>query len=759
MKSKNIQLIYFSAAMAAIVLLSVLPGSVSAQNPTRPLHRKLEALAKPQSNRNWLEFREGTSINPSTIFTDLKDAFELSANDQMKIKKAAKDELGFTNYRYQQYYKGIKVLYGEYMVHQQRNGFVKSANGQLINGLNNGNTPSVSEKQALAAGMAFMKAKKFLWQNDELEKDLKRQQKNQNATYFPKGELVYAPGSKSNNDDLNAADYKLTWNFKIYTDDPDVTAKSVYVDAVTGRVIHYADIAMNCAGGSGNSAFNGSVSFNTELSGGSYRSHNDCQATDIYVFNCNGGAASNTYYTDADNVWTLASQQSAVQAQWGAVMTYNYYSGQHSRASWDNASGNMIAYNNAYAGSNNACWGCTGNSTIYYAGNTSAATDDWNPNDIMGHEFTHGVTQSEANLVYSYESGALNESFSDIFGEMVESWSEGNCDYLVGGDRGAIRSLSNPNAYGDPDTYLGSFWYTGTGDNGGVHTNSGVQNYWFYLLSEGGSGTNDFGISYNVTGITRFKARMIAYRALTQYLTSSSRYIDARRATLQAAWDLYGQCSPEIIAVGNAWHAVGVESQSAQYVRNICGSYPASGTFLQAISVITAANGCITQITPSSSTVYFTARDRVVLYPGFTAASGSKFVAYLEPCSSTMWIDGGPSTEITMSDPEKGIFNRQSQRSFEKAAETPVPITSTTISVNPNPFHANFDLSINSKQNAKAQVAIFNSVGVKVKERQGVNLIKGFNKISFNGSDLQKGVYMMEVVIGNEITVKKIVKM
>jgi hypothetical protein len=79
MKSKNIQLIYFSAAMAAIVLLSVLPGSVSAQNPTRPLHRKLEALAKPQSNRNWLEFREGTSINPSTIFTDLKDAFELSA--------------------------------------------------------------------------------------------------------------------------------------------------------------------------------------------------------------------------------------------------------------------------------------------------------------------------------------------------------------------------------------------------------------------------------------------------------------------------------------------------------------------------------------------------------------------------------------------------------------------------------------------------------------------------------------------------------
>ena len=132
-----------------------------------------------------------------------------------------------------------------------------------------------------------------------------------------------------------------------------------------------------------------------------------------------------------------------------------------------------------------------GNNAIFGAGSTSAATDDWNTNDIMGHEFTHGVTQSEAGLIYNNESGALNESFSDIFGEMVESWAEGICDYLVGADRGAIRSFINPNTYGQPDTYLGTDWYTGTADNGGVHTNSGVQNHWFYLVSEGGSGTND----------------------------------------------------------------------------------------------------------------------------------------------------------------------------------------------------------------------------------------------------------------------------
>lgn len=759
MKSKIFQLIYFSIIAVAGMLLAGLPLGVSAQNGQAPLNAKLDALAKPRSTPNWIEFKEETTIKPLTIFSDLKEAFELSLDDQMKVNKTEKDNVGFSHYRYQQYYKGIKVVYGEYLVHQQGEDFVKTANGRIITGLKQTSSPSVAERPGLNAALQFMRADKYLWQNPEMEKELKRQEKDANATYYPKGELVYAPNTNSNKASFNAADYKLAWNFKIYSDDPKVTAKSIYVDAVTGRVIHYTDISMNCAGGTGGSAFNGSVSFSTELSGASYRSHNDCQATDIYVFNCNGGAASNTYYVDADNAWTLASQQSAVQAQWGALMTYNYFNGQHSRASWDGTSGDMIAYNNAYAGSNNACWGCTGNSAIFYAGSTAASTDDWNPNDIMSHEFTHGVTQASANLTYSYESGALNESFSDIFGEMVESWAEGNCDYLMGADRGAIRSFINPNAYSQPDTYLGTFWYTGAADNGGVHTNSGVQNRWFYLLSEGGSGTNDFGYAYSVTGITRFKARLIAYRALTLYLNASSQYIDARRATLQAAFDLYGGCSPEIIAVGDAWHAVGVESQSAQFAMNICGNYPASGTFLQAISVLTGANGCATTITASASTVYFTARDRVILYPGFQAVPGSKFVAYLEPCSSTRWAVPPPTPEIIMSDAERGI--KPQQRSFEKALPAPVPadITANVISATPNPFRSTFNLSITSRQDQKAQVVMYNSLGIKVKQKQGVALIKGFNKISFDCTDLAKGVYMVEVNIGNEKTVKKVMKL
>ena len=184
--------------------------------------------------------------------------------------------------------------------------------------------------------------------------------------------------------------------------------------------------------------------------------------------------------------------------------------------------------------------------------------------DIVGHEIAHGVTEYSANLVYSYESGALNESFSDIFGESIENFAQGNNDWLMGdhigagGSGGALRSMSNPNAYNQPDTYLGTNWYSGSGDNGGVHYNSGVQNFWFYLLSVGGNGTNDNGDSYSVSAIGMDTAASIAYRNLAVYLNSNSQYDDARAGAIQAAIDLYGAGSAEEIAVTNAWHAVGV---------------------------------------------------------------------------------------------------------------------------------------------------------------------------------------------------------
>jgi len=115
-----------------------------------------------------------------------------------------------------------------------------------------------------------------------------------------------------------------------------------------------------------------------------------------------------------------------------------------------------------------------------------------------------------------------------------------------------------------PDTYLGENWIIPSSvciknnDYCGVHRNSGVQNYWFYLLAEGGTGTNDNGFNYNLLGIGKEKAARIAYRNLTAYLTPSATYIDARQGSIQAAIDLFGVNSFEEKQTRDAWQAVGV---------------------------------------------------------------------------------------------------------------------------------------------------------------------------------------------------------
>ena len=188
-----------------------------------------------------------------------------------------------------------------------------------------------------------------------------------------------------------------------------------------------------------------------------------------------------------------------------------------------------------------------------------------NPLDVVGHEITQGVTQQTAGLVYQGESGALNESFSDILGSYAEYYAFNTIDealWTIGDKISLKRSLSNPKSHNQPDTYQGSKWAsTSGGDNGGVHTNSGVMNHWFYLTSQGGSGTNDQNDSYTIDGIGIEKAGKVAYRALVNYLSSNSNYISARNAVINAAKDLYGANSCEEKAVTDAMYAVGVGAQ------------------------------------------------------------------------------------------------------------------------------------------------------------------------------------------------------
>jgi Zn-dependent metalloprotease len=193
---------------------------------------------------------------------------------------------------------------------------------------------------------------------------------------------------------------------------------------------------------------------------------------------------------------------------------------------------------------------------------------------VMSHEFTHLVTGNTAKLEYLGESGAIDESFSDMMGISVKKYVKGNdvkwyigADVMV--DASNMRNLAEPKNSGDdalsanPDTYNGMFWFdtsytTEEYDYGGVHVNLGVGNKWYYLTSDGGEGMNDDSFMYNVKGIGIEKARQIAYRAMTVYATRQTKYADFRKATLQAAKDLYGANGQEVKTVADAWDAVGV---------------------------------------------------------------------------------------------------------------------------------------------------------------------------------------------------------
>ena len=186
--------------------------------------------------------------------------------------------------------------------------------------------------------------------------------------------------------------------------------------------------------------------------------------------------------------------------------------------------------------------------------------------DVVAHELTHGVTDFSSGLIYLNESGALNEAFSDIVAAGVEFMFQQQgtglmtADYMVGEDvitPGGIRSMAEPQAYGDPDHYSNRF--LGTSDNGGVHTNSGIANQAFYLAIEGGTNRTS-GIPVSGVGSTnREQIERIFYRAFAQLLPSNATFALARTACIQAARELYGAGSAAEAAVTSAWSAVGVD--------------------------------------------------------------------------------------------------------------------------------------------------------------------------------------------------------
>jgi Zn-dependent metalloprotease len=298
----------------------------------------------------------------------------------------------------------------------------------------------------------------------------------------------------------------------------------------------------------------------------------------------NGGQAS--IMVDADNHWTESGRNSpghpaGVDAQYYASVVYDYYQSIHGRDSFDSNGASMKSIVHIFANNyNNAFW--NGNVVAYGDGDNVDFREFSGSLDVVGHEWTHAVTDFTSNLIYQGESGALNESFSDIMGNTIEFFADGGGldptvtpDWLVGedidirspaDDQPGFRNMADPQEDGDPDYY--SERYTGTGDNGGVHINSGIPNHAYYLLVTGGSNagcdtvgsnnhTHTADCDVTVSAIELADAEQIFFLAFTA-LPSNASMSDARNATVATAVTQFGASSPQALSTSDAWEAVGL---------------------------------------------------------------------------------------------------------------------------------------------------------------------------------------------------------
>lgn len=489
----------------------------------------------------------------------LREHLQMGEHDSLELTSLNRDELGTSHFKYQQLYRGLAVEGGEYSVHV-KDRQVYSLSGEYFDIGEPSIQANVSEGDALNNALEFVGAETYTWDIPEWRghHDVRDLSKGLGPYQFvptmaqPSAERVFVATGDSEG--------VLAYKFDVYALQP-LSRAYIFVSAQTGEIIEVQDRIYDAdVAADGTSLYNGTVNFLADSFSGGFRLRQQTNGVETYDLNNGTNYNNATDITSTSTSFTATDVQTGVQAHFGAEQTLEYFISQHNRDSYDNNGTTLLSYVSYGTDYVNAFW--DGSRMTYGDGNGTT----YNPLvslDIVGHEIAHGVTQNSAGLIYSYESGALNESFSDIFGEAVENFATGTNDWLMGEDIGvnpgsALRSMSDPPAKGDPDTYLGVNWFSGSGDNGGVHVNSGVQNKWFYLLTVGEAGTNDHGQDYDVTGIGITDAGAIAYRNLAVYLTPSSQYIDAREGAIQSAIDLFGEGSQQHQSTIDAWDAVGV---------------------------------------------------------------------------------------------------------------------------------------------------------------------------------------------------------
>ncbi|MFE2030733.1 M4 family metallopeptidase [Streptomyces hygroscopicus] len=478
---------------------------------------------------------------------DTATSLGLGAKEKLVVKDVIKDADGTTHTRYDRTYDGLPVLGGDLIVHRAEGGDVRSVTKATKA------TVKVASTTAGIAPSAAAKAAVKLAKADDTAQAA--------ADQAPRKVIWAATGKPV-----------LAYETVVGGVQKDGTPNQLHVitDAATGEKLYEYQAIKN---GKGESEYSGSVELGTSKEGDGYTltdaDRGGHRTTNLENKEDGEGAA----FTDDDDNWGTGKpddpQTAAVDAHYGAAVTWDYYKKVHGRdgiAGDGKGAYSRVHYGDSYV---NAFWDDSCFCMTYGDGEGNKAP--LTALDVAAHEMSHGVTSATAGLEYSGESGGLNEATSDIFGTAVEFNADNATDvgdYLIGekidinGDGTPLRYMDKPSK----DGQSADEWSDSVGDLD-VHYSSGVANHFFYLLSEGSGAKEINGVKYDsptsdgstVEGIGRDKAEKIWYKALTTYFTSNTDYHAAREGTLKAAEDLYGADSAEYKGVDAAWAGVNVK--------------------------------------------------------------------------------------------------------------------------------------------------------------------------------------------------------
>ena len=469
----------------------------------------------------------------------------LTRGDEFVVTKNQKGLNNFNHVRYQQVHEGIPVYGASYILHT-KDKYVTSANGNFLPAIDLELTPILTAEEVLSLGMSDMAAKEYDWQVS-----------TNSMAPVPELNIINQQLTRYN------GNYNLVYRFELRSHDP-IEAYEYYIDAHSGIILHKLNLHEgHGVPGSGKTRYYGEQNFIVDSIASNefiLRDPTRC-ANGINILNDGAGNfTSTTSFFDLENE---DQNEVAVDAHY---LTSRYYDLLRDNFDWlglDDEDRSMNVSVHARGGSNlvNAYW----DGTFAWFGNGDCNHGPLVTAEVLAHEFMHGIIDHTSRLIYSDESGAINESLADVMGQYLEyvldednfSWDLGN-SFAITQLSVPFRVMDDPTSVGHPEYYRGPNWQ----DGANVHTNSSIGNLFYVILADGRSGTNLDGDAYDVTGIGVVEAAQFIFHTNRHYLTESSNYTAYYEACLLAAEEFYAGDPDMLLNIQEAWKAVGLPAEN-----------------------------------------------------------------------------------------------------------------------------------------------------------------------------------------------------